>query len=114
MIRGVLFDYGGVIADGGNGGQISSRLSETLSLPAGSTETILLPLFVNFTRGRIDESAFWQEIETKTNQEITDAQRHIWDDWWGTEPYPEMLAVIARLKAADIPVGLLSNIIPPA
>jgi len=114
MIRGVLFDYGGVIADGGNGGQISSRLSEALSLPPESTEKILLPLFVKFTRELIDEANFWQEIEMKAHQQITEAQRHIWDDWWGTEPYPEMLEVIAKLKAAQIPVGLLSNIIPPA
>ncbi len=114
MIRGVLFDYGGVIADGGNGGQIAEKLCQTLELPLEMAQTLFLPLFKRFTRGQIDEATFWQEIEEHTNRQFSNEQRSTWDTWWGVQPYPIMLETINKLQDAHIPVGLLSNIIPPA
>jgi putative hydrolase of the HAD superfamily len=114
MIKGILFDYGGVVADGGRGITIGERLCAALNLTDRALNDVVMPLFTRFTRGQIDDDTFWQSIGTQTDTQISDDQRHLWDSWWGTEPYPAMLDAINTLKAAGYPVGLLSNIIPPA
>jgi putative hydrolase of the HAD superfamily len=114
MIRGVLFDYGGVVAPGGRGADIAKRLCTLLGLAESAAHKVFIPLFQEFTRGRLDDAAFWQAIESAAHIEISDEQRHAWDDWWGIEPWPEMLELINQLKANNYAVGLLSNIIPPA
>jgi epoxide hydrolase-like predicted phosphatase len=113
MIKGVLLDYGGVVADGGRGIEISRRLCAEFDLPDTTVNDVFQPLFHEFTRGRIDAETFWQQAAIRTGRSFTEADRQIWDDWWGVQPYPEMLELIKSLKAAGYPVGLLSNIIPP-
>lgn len=114
MIKGVLFDYGGVVAAGGRGIEIAQKLSKALELPETATNEILMPIFKDFTRGKLDENAFWHAVEVQAAIQVSDSQRHLWDDWWGVQPYPKMREAIDNLKAAGYPVGLLSNIIPPA
>lgn len=114
MIRGVLFDYGGVVALGGRGVDIAKRLCLELELPENMAADVFIPLFQELTRGRLEVDAFWETVEARTDITVTFKQRNVWDDWWGVQPYPEMLAAVEALKKAGYPVGLLSNIIPPA
>lgn len=114
MIRAVLFDYGGVIAPGGRSSDIAIRLCALLGLPEDQAQTLFIPLFQQFTRGKIDESAFWSAVESQADIPVNHAQRHAWDSWWGVQPYPEILKLVNQLRQADYAIGLLSNIIPPA
>lgn len=113
MIRGVLLDYGGVVGEGGKGVDLADKLVDLLALPDGSAQRLVLPAFGRLSRGSIDTAAFWQEIEVGAGSSISETQRHAWDDWWSFRPYPEMLTAITALRSNGIPVGLLSNIIPP-
>ncbi|MBC7581976.1 HAD family phosphatase [Aeromicrobium sp.] len=114
MIRGILLDYGGVMATGGKGADLASRVAGEVGLSASDTKTFLAPLWRKMTRGTLTTDQFWTAIETHQNQSISDTQRHSWDDWWSTELRPEMVSLVETLKQQGYPVGLLSNIIPGA
>jgi epoxide hydrolase-like predicted phosphatase len=114
MIKGVLLDYGGVMADGGKGIDLALRVAAEIGLSADEAKTVIYPLWRQMTRGEVSGEQFWTALQAAIGHEITDEQRHAWDSWWNTELYPEMAAAVAALKENGIQVGLLSNIIPSA
>jgi putative hydrolase of the HAD superfamily len=113
MIKGVLFDYGGVVGEGGRGIDVTYRLADKLGLSKQQAEEIIFPLFGQMTLGKLDTDDFWQQISEATGLLITPEKLSIWNTWWGTDVYPEMLALIHTLRAHGYQIGLLSNIIPP-
>lgn len=114
MIRGVLFDYGGVVARGGRGVDLARRLAEELGLTAEQATETVLPLLQLNTRGKLNTEAFWDTLAGRIGHAISESQRHLWDNWWNTEFFPEMANVILALKNHNYQVGLLSNIVPSA
>lgn len=114
MIRGVLFDYGGVVAKGGPGTSLARQVGAGLGLDEATADRVIYPLFQQDTRGKLTTEQFWQAMAEHFGREFTEAERHIWDDWWSTQHYPEMDKVIERLKHQGVQVGLLSNVISEA
>jgi len=113
MIKGVLFDYGGVVADGGRGVEIAKRLCRELNLDLEQVDSVGYPLLRQMTKGKLDTAGFWEELSKRVGRQFTEAERHIWDDWWGVDVYPDMLSVLNELRGHGYQIGLLSNVIPP-
>jgi epoxide hydrolase-like predicted phosphatase len=114
MIKGILFDYGGVVAKGGKGIDAMRRLCNQLNRPETDVDDLFMPLFSELIRGKIDEPTFWNSIEQKTGLTINEAQREAWNSNVGTTPYPAMVELIKSLRSGGYSIGLLSNITPPA
>lgn len=113
MIKGILFDYGGVVGEGGKGIDVSYQLAEKIGLSRQQAEEIIYPLFGKMTVGRLDVDGFWQQIAAKTDLQLDPESLQVWNQWWGTDVFPEMLDLINTLRKNRYQIGLLSNIIPP-
>jgi epoxide hydrolase-like predicted phosphatase len=113
MIKGVLFDYSGVVAYGGRGKDIAKRLCQDFGLEEGLVEQVVYPLLQEMTLGRLETSAFWESLSKQTDRHFNEQEKHVWDDWWDVDVYPEMLKLINDLRSQNYQIGLLSNVIPP-
>lgn len=113
MFKGILFDYGGVVGEGGRGIDVTYRLADKLGLSKQQAEDIIYPLFGQMTLGQLETDEFWRQIAEATGLHITPNDLVIWNTWWGTDVYPEMLTLINSLRTNGYQIGLLSNIIPP-
>lgn len=111
MIKAFLFDYGGVITDGGRFG-LSGRLAERLNIGEDAAWNLLKPAWDLYMRGKVDEDGLWQIVESESGQQIPADKRDIWNDWTMMRPLPEMVELVEDLKRQGYAVGLLSNVIP--
>jgi putative hydrolase of the HAD superfamily len=114
MIRGILFDYGGVVANGGPGIGLARQVGAALGLDNETADSVIYPLFQQNTRGQLTTEQFWQKMAEYFGRAISDEERHLWDSWWSTKHYPEMDEVISKLKQHNYQVGLLSNVLTEA
>jgi epoxide hydrolase-like predicted phosphatase len=112
MIKAFLFDYGGVMTDGGRGTELTDRLGLALGIPPQKAYEFLGPVWDKYSRGTISEASLWAHIEQASGQRVALANRNIWNTWEHMTPLPSMLALVSQLKQAGYPVGLLSNIVP--
>lgn len=113
MIKAVLFDYGGVISDGGTPESLPDRLAGKLGVSSDEAYRLLGDVWAAFSRGNIDEEAAWQIIERVHGSPIAKDKRAIWNTWEVMQPRPELLDYVSQLRARDIVTGLLSNVVPP-
>lgn len=112
MIKAIVFDYGGVVSDGGAGNTIAADLASALSVDQALMQAAFRQAWARFVRGKVDEPRFWQMIEQSIGRPIPDAQRLIWSGWDAMKPRPEMIAFISALRANGHTVGLVSNTVP--
>jgi HAD superfamily hydrolase (TIGR01509 family) len=112
MIKAFLFDWGGVMSDGGRSGELDARLSAALHIEPQAARQLLHGVWHDYSTGKIDESVLWQRLEKSYGKSIAPAQRTIWNTWEQTKLLPEMAALVARLKKMGKAVGLVSNTIP--
>jgi putative hydrolase of the HAD superfamily len=112
MIKAVIFDYGGVVTDGGAGPEVIERLGENLNIGSEEALRLMRGPWDDFMRGAFDTDGFWQRIESAYGSGIPEESRDVWNTWEHMAPRPEMLALIKELKAGGLVVGLLSNVIP--
>lgn len=113
MIKAVLLDWGGVITDGGRGGELDERLAKHLGITPEAAWQLLKDQWAGLSRGDITEAVLWERVEQTYGQPITPAQRNIWNGWHDMQPFPEMLELVQSLQRAGKIVGVLSNVIPP-
>lgn len=115
MIKAFLFDYGGVVTEGGGAGnELAIRLAGNLGITTEKANDYLnIPEFVKFMKGEISEQDFWKGIENEFGKPIDEVKkRSIWNSWEIMKPLPEMEKIIATLHARKLTIGLLSNTIP--
>lgn len=113
MIKAVIFDWGGVIAPNQNGGWLN-----VLARVLNTTIERLLPHwraagYSDFSKGIIDEATFWQRFEASFSQPLPKDITKIWVEGGALHPWPEMLSFLEELKAKNIHVALLSNLVEP-
>lgn len=113
MIKAIIFDYGGVMTDGGAGPESSVRLARHLHITRPEAHALIQLGWHEFMKNDISEDEFWQTIETHFGRPISQADRNIWNTWESMKPRPEMVALVRRLKTDGFTVGLLSNSISP-
>src|SRR6266496_825229 len=113
MVKAFLFDYGGVVTEGGGGFELSERLGKALGITRDEAYALLGPVWDIYARGKITEDKLWAVIEKAYGQPIHVSKRKIWNMWEEhMQPLPEMLDLIKSLQAKGYTVGLLSNVIP--
>jgi len=113
MIKAFLFDYGGVITSGGGGTELSDRLGAALAISPDEASELLMPVWDDYSRGKISENQLWESIEAGYGAAIPISKRAIWNSWdKHMQPRPEMVDLVTDLQAEGYPVGLMSNVIP--
>lgn len=112
MIKAVLFDYGGVLADGGRPGQLSNNLAVNLQIPNEHAEALVAEGFERIKRGRISEDEFWHILEKSYGYPIDLQHRNIWANWEELRPLQEMHELRDDLISEGLVVGILSNTEP--
>jgi len=113
MIRAFLFDYGGVMTNGGKGNELQARFAANLSIPVYEAARLIAEPWAAFSSGKIDEATFWSDVESSYGAPIPENERDIWNQWDTMKILPEMKSLVLRLKATGYTVGLVSNTIPP-
>ncbi|MDB5183682.1 MAG: hypothetical protein JWO07_363 [Candidatus Saccharibacteria bacterium] len=111
MIKAILFDYGGVITDGGRGG-LSGRLAELLEVSEDDAKAYMQLGWTDYIKGQISEDTFWDRIQSASETIVPRDYRNIWNDWDKMMPMPAMIDIVAELKKRGLRVGLLSNVFP--
>lgn len=111
MIKALLFDYGGVIADDRSGDHLYQQLGASLGISAKVAWELLAPLWLKLSRGKITENALWEELERQYGQPILESQRAVWNDWDSMPRHQEMLDFVAELKEVGYITGIISTTI---
>ncbi len=109
MIRVVLFDYGGVIADDTVGGTPSERLSSRLGIDDTAAWDMFSPVWHKLTRGKISDEEAWKELEKKCGKPIPANIKDIVNTWESMPVLPEVLRFVKELKAGGYRTGMLST-----
>lgn len=113
MIKAVLFDYGGVIADDALGEKLTERLAKSLGTDRAVAWGMLEPLWHQLTRGKITEQQVWGALEKQYGKPIPADMRNIWNRWDLMPRFPEMLEFVNALKASGVITGILSTTVAP-
>lgn len=108
-IRGVYFDWGGVLAEEGfHQGMHAMAEKQGLDSEAFFSTAIDVVWDIGFVTGGCDEAAFWNALRAATGIKGADAElrREILSRF---VPRPWMFDLLERLRAANVPIGILSD-----
>jgi putative hydrolase of the HAD superfamily len=111
VIKALLFDYGGVVADDSCGDKLYQQLAQSLGIDERAAWELFRPLWEQLTRGQITETELWVALEKKHGRRLPPDKPDIWNTWKQMPYFPEMLDFIAELKKDGYKVGLISTII---
>lgn len=111
MIKAFIFDYGGVVTQGGVTG-LAERLTSTLQIPKEKARDAMRLAWRDYMKNKISEDEFWNRIETQLGQSIPESHRNVWNTWENMQPSHEIVELIKKLKTNGYVVGLLSNTVP--
>ncbi|MCK4847542.1 MAG: HAD family phosphatase [Candidatus Heimdallarchaeota archaeon] len=109
MIKGVIFDLGGVLVDN-PAAAMRSFISGILGISESEFVKRSSSGIIDFQKGLISEEKFWEEVT-----EGLEVKENLPDSLWKEAirqafvPKPEMLSLIAELKKIGISIGILSN-----
>ncbi len=109
MIKGVIFDLGGVLIDNPALAMKSYILSIS-KLTNVELQTSISPLIPLFQKGLLTEIEMWKKISKETNSDI-DTTHSIWMEAIkrAYSPKKEMFALVTQLKKHNLKTGILSN-----
>lgn len=114
MVEALIFDYGGVISDGGRDFEPSIRLANNLDIDQTRADQLIATPWDLLCKGMIDVSSFWANIEDILGYKVTDEKKDIWNTFETCMfPRPEIFQTLINLKAAGYILGLLSDTVPP-
>jgi putative hydrolase of the HAD superfamily len=113
MIKALLFDYGGVIANDSAGEKLSENLAANLSIDNQAALNMIGPLWHQFTRGKITEAEIWESLEKQYGQPIPLSKRDIWNSWGKMPYFTEMVDFVRELKRSGYTVGMVSTTVAP-
>ena len=105
MIKGIIFDLGGVLIDN-PASTMKSYLSRMLKITDIELSKLTSPVMPDFQKGLIDEGEFWKRVTP--NKKITTS---IWTEAIkrAYSPKTEMFSLVSRLKDLGLKLGILSN-----
>jgi epoxide hydrolase-like predicted phosphatase len=109
MIKALLFDYGGVIADDSSGERLSENLAANLGLDNQAAWHMIGSLWHQFTRGKITEPEIWARLEKQYQRPIPISKRDIWNTWEKMPYFIEMVDFAKEMKQAGYVVGMIST-----
>jgi epoxide hydrolase-like predicted phosphatase len=112
VIKAVLFDWGGVMSNGGRGTEISARLVRNLQITSEQADNLIHSIWHDYVRGLMNESEVWVRFEQAYGKPIPLEKRKVWNTWENTALIPEMGEFVRNLRRLGYRVGLVSNTIP--
>lgn len=115
MIKALLLDYGGVVSEGGAGNKFTVQFSNFFGFDEEKGYRLLQLGWDDFTKGRISEDEFWLRVEADIGRVLPANKSDVWQFYSDQlVQYKPMITLIKKLKAKNIRIGVLSNIIPPS
>lgn len=109
MIKGVVFDLGGVLLDN-PASKMKSFISAVLDIPEEVLVTRISPLMADFQKGRTSESEVLSQVSSDY-----EGNRSAYDSIWRKAiefayfPKKEMFSLVLELKQKGLKLGILSN-----
>lgn len=107
MIKAVLFDFGGVLTEGGKKGFIGETLAELYGVDPG--EMNIGDLHYMMRRGLGTEESFFDELNKRYHGSLT-KEEFLEHTHALTIPAKEVYELAETLRAHDIKTGILSNV----
>jgi putative hydrolase of the HAD superfamily len=110
MIRGIIFDFGGVLMRTEDQGP-RKTWEARLNLPGGALEQAVhqSDLWIEAQCGRLNMEAYWQGVAERLNISAQDLPALQRDYFAGDVLDQSLMALIKRLRAEGYSVALLSN-----
>ncbi|MHA2389657.1 MAG: HAD family hydrolase, partial [Candidatus Hodarchaeales archaeon] len=109
MIKGIIFDLGGVLID--NPAQLmKSYIMSKLEISETDLNAVTSPLMPSFQKGFIDEKEFWRRVLKGTSLKM-EVSTSIWTEAIENaySPKLEMFCLVKTLKRHGLKIGILSN-----
>jgi len=109
MIKGIIFDLGGVLID--NPAQsMKSYIMNELAISENDLSKLTSPLIPEFQKGELAEEEFWRLVIKGTSLK-TEILTSLWTEAIRSaySPKPEMFFLVNKLKERGLKVGILSN-----
>lgn len=114
MVEALIFDYGGVVSDGGRNFEPAMRLASNLAIDQSSAVQLISGPWDQLSKGFIDVDDFWSQVEDTLGGAIHDSLKDIWNTFDNCmSPRKEIQATLMSLKASGHILGLLSDTVPP-
>lgn len=114
MIEALLFDYGGVVSDGGKDFEPANRLANYLRIEKQDAYKTIDGPWDSLCKGKISVDDFWTTIENSVGHAIPDDSRAIWNTYEDCMfPRPNIQKLLDNLRASKYILGLLSDTVPP-
>lgn len=109
MIKAVLFDFGGVLTEGGKQGFVGQTIAELYGLPYESVD--IADLHADLRRGKSDAAQFFAEINRRYGhtKQITEAQ-FLEKTVAACVPSPKLYDLASRIRDHGIKTAIFSNI----
>jgi epoxide hydrolase-like predicted phosphatase len=107
MIKAVLFDFGGVLSEGGKKGFIAQTIAELYGVDPAIVD--IGDLHHMMRRGQGTEKLFFEELNTRYHGRVT--KEMFLDKAHGyTVPSEEVYTLAEQLRSKGIKTGILSNV----
>lgn len=114
MLEALIFDYGGVVSDGGRNFEPAMRLASKLEIDQTSAVKVITEPWDQLSKGFIDIDTFWTMVEDALRYKVNDDLRDIWNTFNNCMfPRQEIQTTLKSLKASGYTLGLLSDTVPP-
>ncbi len=109
MIKGVLFDLGGVLIDN-PAEEMKSYIMNLLDVSPDKLQSLTSPLMPLFQKGMIEEGEFWKRVFSEIPM-IDNLPPSIWTEAIkrSYSPRDYMFTLASDLKAHGLKIGILSN-----
>ncbi len=113
MIKGVVFDNGGVFISGDR--LVSENMCKVFNISMQRLSDILVQILPDFQRGKISHEEFWQRFHQVSGLKLPSNYLDLWTTDFHKESHvsDDMLNLIAELKQKKVPIIMHSNTIPP-
>lgn len=113
VIKAVIFDYGGVVKS--SYGQGLKNIARAYRVTEEKLKEVIFPHLDYFSKGLIDEDKFWTSLSRALGKPVPADKYQLWRKGYEQEfsVYPEITALVKKLKNSNIKTAILSNTIKP-
>ncbi len=113
MIKGVVFDNGGVFISGDR--FVSENMCKVFDISMQRLSDLLVQVLPDFQRGKISHEEFWRRFQKVSGLKLPSNYLDLWTTDFHKESHvsDDMLDLIAELKQKKVPIFMHSNTIPP-